>query len=83
MKNKLMMMVLVVLVVNTPRIVKAASFQGLGFIDGLPIESYANAISDDGSTVVGTSGNQIGGGSATNGEAFRWTASEGMVGLTS
>lgn len=38
---------------------------------GGPIASVANAISADGSTVVGTSGS----------EAFRWFASSGMVGL--
>ena len=73
--------VVLVLLMGGYSVAGTASFQGLGHLDGLPIESYANAVSDDGSTVVGHSGNGIGGGTSTNGEAFRWTSSEGMVGL--
>lgn len=43
---------------------------GLGFLPG-QASSMANAISDDGSTIVGNSGN----------EAFRWTSQTGMIGL--
>lgn len=49
----------------------AASFLPLGFLPSSE-ESFAKAISADGTTVVGTSGV----------EAFRWTAAEGMVGLS-
>ena len=55
--------------------VQAASFQGLGYLDGQPIRSEAFAVSDDGSTVVGQSN------SAFGNEAFRWTQLEGMIGL--
>jgi len=47
-----------------------ASFQGLGFVSGAS-SSKAFGISDDGSTVVGESGN----------EAFYWTEETGMVSL--
>jgi probable HAF family extracellular repeat protein len=43
---------------------------GFGDLGGGQFESKANAVSADGSVVVGTTG-----------EAFRWTAAEGMVGL--
>ena len=62
-----------------PEPCRTASFQGLGHIDGRPIYSIANAVSDDGSVVVGQSGQWTGPGSSI--EAFRWTQSEGMVGL--
>jgi probable HAF family extracellular repeat protein len=57
----------------------AGGMQGLGFLDtrttGGNYYSYAYAVSADGSTVVGRSGNSNG-----NQEAFRWT-SAGMQGL--
>jgi probable HAF family extracellular repeat protein len=51
----------------------AASLKPLGDLPGDP-SSIANGISGDGSVVVGTSGGY-------GGQAFRWTASGGMVGL--
>jgi len=48
---------------------------GLGDLPGGIFDSEANAVSADGSVVVGT------GGSASGSEAFRWTPSGGMVGL--
>jgi len=52
----------------------AADFQGLGH---LAAESYseAEAVSADGLVVVGT------GGAASGAQAFRWTLSEGIVGI--
>jgi probable HAF family extracellular repeat protein len=47
-------------------------FSGLGDLEGGTFHSIAYAISADGSVVVGSSG---------SGQAFRWTASSGMVGL--
>jgi probable HAF family extracellular repeat protein len=51
------------------------SFQGLGDLPGGDSESYASAISLDGTTVVGQ------GLSANGYEAFRWTAAGGIQGL--
>ncbi len=51
------------------------SFQGLGDLPGGDFESLAQDVSADGQVVVGGSS------SANGGEAFRWNASEGMVGL--
>ena len=53
----------------------AATFTGLGDLPGGGYGSSASAVSGDGSVVVGhsTSGSGV--------EAFRWTASGGMVGL--
>ncbi len=53
------------------------AFPGGGFqihIDGEDFLSSANGISADGSTIVGNST------TATGGDAFRWTASGGMIG---
>ena len=47
---------------------------GLGFLPGT-FTSQVNAVSADGSVMVGTSG------TGTTLEAFRWTESDGMVGL--
>lgn len=55
--------------------VTAASFQGLGDLPGGRIFSEANAVSADGSTVVGHSYSRHGS------EAFRWTKRSGIVGL--
>jgi probable HAF family extracellular repeat protein len=57
--------------------VQASSFRGLGFFDSSNpnIYSYARGVSADGSVVVGESRN------GETSEAFRWTQSEGMVGL--
>lgn len=54
----------------------SASFHSLGFLPGgSSLNSKANAISADGSTIVGMS-------KSSNGfEAFRWTAESGMTGL--
>jgi probable HAF family extracellular repeat protein len=51
---------------------RAASFEGLGMLDG-GADSEAVAVSADGSVVVGTSG------TASGQQAFRWTADGGMV----
>ncbi len=51
------------------------SFQGLGDLSGGDFFSMAHGISADGSTVVGYSY------SGSGSEAFRWTASGGMVGI--
>src|SRR4029079_9578638 len=53
----------------------AASLTPLGDLPGGGFRSVANAVSDDGSTVVGFSG------LGTGQEAFRWTRGSGMVGL--
>jgi probable HAF family extracellular repeat protein len=53
-----------------------AGFTGLGFLPG-GSSSEANAISADGSTVVGGSGNGL----ASGTQAFKWTSGGGMVGL--
>jgi probable HAF family extracellular repeat protein len=50
-------------------------FMGLGDLPGGQSSSFAEAVSADGSAVVGYSYSALGQ------EAFRWTASEGMVGL--
>jgi len=50
---------------------------GLGDLPGGNFDSYANDISADGTTVVGWSSSAVG----TLHEAFRWTATGGMVGL--
>jgi probable HAF family extracellular repeat protein len=52
-----------------------AFFSGLGDLPGGHFESAANDVSTDGQTVVGWSVSRFGK------EAFRWTASTGMVGL--
>jgi probable HAF family extracellular repeat protein len=58
----------------------AGSFQGLGDLPGGTFRSYANAVSDDGSTVVGYSSSASSSASGLY-EAFRWTRDGGMVGL--
>ena len=50
-------------------------FLGLGDLDGGLYLSRANAVSADGTTVVGLSSSELGG------QAFRWTAEAGMQGL--
>lgn len=52
-----------------------ASFEGLGDLPGGFFESTALGVSADGFVVVGSSKND------TTTEAFRWTASGGMIGL--
>ena len=53
----------------------AATFQGLGDLPGGSVESWAYAVSPDGSVVVGSSS------SSSGQQAFRWTSGQGMVGL--
>jgi probable HAF family extracellular repeat protein len=55
----------------------AATLQPLGDLPGGAFDSLANAVSADGSVVVGSSDS----GSGDYWEAFRWTAVGGMVGL--
>src|SRR6516162_6963804 len=61
----------------------SGTMNGLGFLSGLSgVESVANAVSADGSVVVGWS--QSSHGAITPGdryEAFRWSQSSGMTGL--
>jgi len=58
------------------------SFQGLGDIPGGATGSAAFGISDDGSAVVGIGDVDVSAGlPPTEGQAFRWTQSGGMVGL--
>ncbi len=56
-------------------IAQAAKFLGLGDLSGGTFQSIANAVSANGSVVVGMSN------SASGGEAFRWTAAGGITGL--
>ncbi len=53
----------------------AEGMVGLGDLPGGDFNSFATAVSADGSVIVGYSS------SASGPEAFRWTAAEGMVGL--
>lgn len=53
----------------------SASFQGLGDLPGGQFRSRANAVSADGTVVVGQ------GNTAASREVFRWTSDGGMVGL--
>ena len=53
----------------------AASFQGLGYVEGKDWVSQARDVSADGSVVVGRAH------MSSHLEAFRWTQSEGMVSL--
>jgi probable HAF family extracellular repeat protein len=53
----------------------AASLTPLGDLPGGPFDSLATGVSADGSVVVGFSR------SASDNQAFRWTAASGMVGL--
>jgi len=54
------------------------TFTGLGMLPGR-IQSTANGISGDGSTVVGSSGTDVGSGGVSH--AYYWTLETGMVGL--
>ena len=56
----------------------AAAWSGLGDLSGGDFESSADAVSADGSVVVGYGTR---GTSASSREAFRWTSDGGMVGL--
>ncbi len=70
-----------VLAASTPAICVAQqpSFLGIGFLSGHNT-SRADAVSADGSVVVGLSGPQALGTSPPS-QAFRWTSGSGMVGL--
>lgn len=57
---------------------EGASFTGLGDLPGGTFYSVANALSGDGSTVVGYSRSRS---NASSFEAFVWTESSGMVGI--
>jgi probable HAF family extracellular repeat protein len=74
MKNSFYFIVVLVLISATTGFGVTPSFQGLGYLPG-DNGSGACGISADGSVVVGTSY------SGSDGQAFRWTASTGMVGL--
>ena len=67
-------MLAVILVSVSPYVCKAADFRGLGRLSGGSC-SEAIAVSADGSVVVGTSC------TASGVQAFRWTASGGIVGI--
>lgn len=58
-----------------PGLAFAASIVGVGHLPGESSRSYAGAVSDDGSVVVGSSD------SSEGIQAFRWTSAGGMVGL--
>lgn len=60
---------------------QAASFSGLGDLPGGNFFSRANAVSADGSVVVGASSRDDTHNSLGRSEAFRWTEDGGMVGL--
>ena len=53
----------------------APGFRGIGSLSSDTVSSKAYGVSSDGSVVVGLSGSSLGG------QAFRWTATEGMTGL--
>ncbi len=55
---------------------QTSSFTGLGHLPGGNFQSSAFGVSADGAVVVGASESADG-----SVEAFRWTSSEGMVGL--
>ena len=74
MNHKLVLMVLVSVGITSLAHANM-SFTGLGDLAGGSYYSQAWAISSDGSTVVGSSFSDHGR------EAFRWTQSEGMIGL--
>ena len=63
-------------VVVSPTVAFAASFTSLGDLPGGAAESFAFALSDDGSTVVGGSATDAGN------EAFVWRRETGLVGLS-
>lgn len=56
----------------------AQSFMGLGFLPGFAGDSTSDAISADGTTVVGTC---VSATNSANREPFRWTQATGMVAL--
>lgn len=56
---------------------QASSFQGLGDLPGGNFSSWATAVSADGQVVVGHGTGTL----SADGQAFRWTAAGGMVGL--
>ena len=64
-----------VVVLSCPMSVRSASLIGLGDLPGGDFDSGAQAISADGSVVVGVSY------SSSGPEAFRWTSTTGMTGL--
>ena len=63
------------LLATTPAAASEAFFMGLGDLPGGSPSSFAAAISNNGSVVVGKSG------ASTGIEAFRWTQEGGIVGL--
>lgn len=72
----------VLLCISTAALAEKAFFIPLGDLPGGEFFSAGGRISTDGSTVVGVSrGPDPGVPFQTSQEAFRWTASEGMVGL--
>jgi len=74
MKKKIYLFVLCLAALCWSGTAEAASFKGLGDLPGGVFESRADAISADGKVVVGRS-------DSGGHEAFRWTDSDGMVGL--
>jgi probable HAF family extracellular repeat protein len=60
---------------------QAGGMVGLGDLPGGRFGSYAQAVSADGSVVVGTSPSAASGSNVDYSEAFRWTQATGMVGL--
>lgn len=74
--RKLVLSVAILLVVNLNAPIYAASFMGLGDLDGGIVLSLAWGVSADGTVVVGQGYTP---GSAS--QAFRWTQQTGMIGL--
>src|SRR2546423_9505744 len=70
-----LLLILIASVSQTPRVLRAQSFTGLGF---LPAGDYSTAdgVSADGAVIVG----RCSGPSSAN-RAFRWTSATGMVSL--
>lgn len=67
----------VIMMAPSPASADTASFQGLGDLPGGTSASYANAVSGDGSVVVGMS-NSSNSAAGHHFEAFRWTSADGM-----
>ena len=67
------------LLATTPAAASEAFFMGLGDLPGgkfnSVVSAYGDAVSDDGSVVVGSSAGVL------SREAFRWTLGGGMVGI--
>jgi len=68
---------LALVVISTGGIAAASSITPLGDLSGGSVSSSAYGVSNDGQIVVGQSSSTV----SSTGEAFKWTAAGGMVGL--